>query len=226
MKKLLVISPHPDDEVLGAGGILLKAKKNGFNTKVLTVSTNFPEPILKKRLDLSLKESSRAHKILKVDKSVYFNIPTLTLQRQSIPDLTFKISNEILNFKPDIVIIPFPDRHQDHKFIFDLSMTVTRPKGIAKNIKIVACMEIPSATYYSAPSIEPNFYPNWNIDVSEFINLKAQALTKYKTTLSKEEYARSKKAIFSLASFRGSQVNFKYAESFYIVRMQSAKKLY
>ena len=26
-KKLLVISPHLDDEVLGAGGILIKAKK-------------------------------------------------------------------------------------------------------------------------------------------------------------------------------------------------------
>ena len=226
MKKLLVISPHPDDEVLGAGGILLKAKKNGFRTKVLTVSTNFSEPILKKRLDLSLKESAQAHKILKVDKSIYFNIPTLTLSRQSIPDLTLKISNEISNFGPDIVIIPFPDRHQDHKLVFDLSMTVTRPKSIAKNIKIVACMEIPSATYYSAPSIEPNFYPNWNIDVSDVINLKAQALTKYKTTLSKNEYARSKKAIFSLASFRGSQVNFKYAESFYFVRMPSAKKLF
>ena len=55
------------------------------------------------------------------------------------------------------MIIPFPDRHQDHKIVFDLGMTVTRPKGVAKDIKIVACMEIPSATYYSAPSIEPIF---------------------------------------------------------------------
>ena len=225
MKKLLVISPHPDDEVLGAGGILLKAKKKGFKTKVLTISTNFPEPITKKRLDISLKESKQAHKILKVDKSVYFNIPTLTLSSQRIPNLTSKISYEIKQFNPDIVIIPFPDRHQDHKLVFDLSMTVTRPKSSAKNIKIVACMEIPSATYYSAPSIEQNFYPNWNIDISDNIKNKAKALTKYKTTLSKNEYARSKKAIYSLASFRGSQVNFKYAESFYIVRMQSEKSI-
>ena len=69
MKKLLVISPHPDDEVLGAGGILIKAKKNGFKTKVLTISTNFPEPIIKNRLELSLKEARQAHKILKVDES-------------------------------------------------------------------------------------------------------------------------------------------------------------
>ncbi len=226
MKKLLVISPHPDDEVLGAGGVLLKAKSNGFKTKVLTISTNFPEPITKKRLDISLKESTKAHKILKVDESVYFNIPTLTLSKQNVPNLTLRISKEISNFKPDIVIIPFPDRHQDHKIVFDLGMTVTRPKGVAKDIKIVACMEIPSATYYSAPSIEPNFYPNWNIDISKTIKQKANALTKYKTTLSKSESARSTKSIYSLASFRGSQVNLNYAESFYIVRMHSKEKIF
>ena len=95
MKKLLVISPHPDDEVLGAGGLLVKAKKNGFKTKVLTLSTNFPEPITKERLEISLKESTKAHRILKVDKSVYFNIPTLTFSRQNIPNLTSRISKEI-----------------------------------------------------------------------------------------------------------------------------------
>ena len=225
MKKLLVISPHPDDEVLGAGGLLVKAKKNGFKTKVLTLSTNFPEPITKERLEISLKESKKAHKILKVDKSVYFNIPTLTFSSQNIPNLTSRISKEISNFKPDIVIIPFPDRHQDHKIAFDLSMTVTRPKGVSKNIKIVACMEIPSATYYSAPSIEPNFYPNWNIDISDTIKQKAKALTEYQSTLSKSESARSTKAIYSLALFRGSQVNLNYAESFYIIRMQSKKNI-
>tara|TARA_A100000164_G_C21787437_1_gene714100 strand:- start:289 stop:969 length:681 start_codon:yes stop_codon:yes gene_type:complete len=225
MKKLLVISPHPDDEVLGAGGLLVKAKKNGFKTKVLTLSTNFPEPITKERLEISLKESTKAHRILKVDKSVYFNIPTLTFSRQNIPNLTSRISKEISNFKPDIVIIPFPDRHQDHKIVFDLSMTVTRPKGVSKNIKIVACMEIPSATYYSAPSVEPNFYPNWNIDISGTIKQKAKALTEYRSTLSKTESARSTKSIYSLASFRGSQVNLNYAESFYIVRMQSKKNI-
>jgi len=226
MKKLLVISPHPDDEVLGAGGILIKAKKNGYKTKVLTISTNFPEPIIKKRLDSSLKEASQAHKILKVDKSVFFNIPTLTLSKKNVPELTARIFNEISNFSPDIVLIPFPDRHQDHKIVFDLCMTVTRPKGVARNIKLVACMEIPSSTYYSAPAIEPNFYPNWNVDISDTVKQKAKALTKYKSTLSKNEDARSSKAIFSLASFRGSQANLKYAESFYIVRMQSKKNLF
>ena len=34
-KKLLVIAPHPDDEVLGCGGLISKVKAGGGNVHVL-----------------------------------------------------------------------------------------------------------------------------------------------------------------------------------------------
>ena len=225
-KKILVIAPHPDDEVLGAGGILAKSKELGYKTKVVTVGTNFVSPIIKKKLDISISEAKKAHKILKVDKSIFFNIPALSIHKQPTEILTNRIYEEIKNFEPSIVLIPFPDRHQDHKVVFDLSMTVTRPKGIGKKISLVACYEVPSSTYFSAPKIEPNFYPNWNVNISSSIKKKINALKKYKSTLSKNEFARSTKAIDSLASFRGSQVGFNYAESFYIIRLQSKNVLF
>lgn len=225
-KKILVIAPHPDDEVLGAGGILAKSKKFGYKTKVLTICTNFAPPIKEKKLIDSLKEAKKAHKILKVNESIFFNIPALTVNKVPTQILTSRIHNEIKNFNPSIVLIPFPDMHQDHKTVFNLCMAVTRPKGIGKNISLVACYEVPSATYYSAPQIEPNFYPNWNVDISNSIKKKTNALKEYKSTLHKNETARSTKAINSLASFRGSQVGFNYAESFYIIRQRSKDILF
>ena len=225
-KRILVIAPHPDDEVLGAGGILAKSKELGYKTKVLTIGTNFAPPIDEKKLTNSLNEAKKAHKILRVDKSIFFNIPALTIHKEPTEVLTSRIYDEIKNFEPSIVLIPFPDMHQDHKTVFNLSMTVTRPKGIGKKISLVACYEAPSATYFTAPKIEPNFFPNWNVDISSTIKKKSNALKEYKSTLSKNEFARSVKAINSLASFRGSQVGFNYAESFYIIRLQSNNILF
>lgn len=225
-KKILVIAPHPDDEVLGAGGILYKSKNFGYKTKVLTICTNFPPPLEKKKLNNCIKEAKEAHKVLKIDESVFFNIPALTLQNESTKILTNRIYNEIKEFEPSIVLIPFPDMHQDHKTVFNLCSVVTRPKGIGKKISIVACYEVPSATYYSAPKIEPNFYPNWNIEITSSIKKKCDALNKYKSTLDRNEFARSTRAINSLAMFRGSQVNFKFAESFYIIRFLSKNVLF
>ena len=34
-KKLLVISPHPDDEVLGAGGLIAKYNSKGYHVTIL-----------------------------------------------------------------------------------------------------------------------------------------------------------------------------------------------
>ena len=37
------------------------------------------------------------------------------------------IYNIINNFKPSAVFIPFPDRHIDHRTVFDCAMVNTRP---------------------------------------------------------------------------------------------------
>ena len=41
MKKIIVISAHPDDETLGAGGTLLKHKENGDELYWLIVTNIF-----------------------------------------------------------------------------------------------------------------------------------------------------------------------------------------
>ena len=40
MSKILVIAPHPDDELLGAGGMMIKNIKEGNEVYVCVVTSN------------------------------------------------------------------------------------------------------------------------------------------------------------------------------------------
>ena len=41
-KRALIITPHPDDEILGAGGYIKKLSESGCEVNVLTVSGHLP----------------------------------------------------------------------------------------------------------------------------------------------------------------------------------------
>ena len=44
------------------------------------------------------------------------------------------ISKEIDSIKPQIVLCPFPDRHIDHRLVFESVMVATRPIGVGNKI--------------------------------------------------------------------------------------------
>ena len=48
-KRILVVAPHPDDESLGAGGLIAKYSAKGDEVFVLTVSGHLP-PLYSRRI--------------------------------------------------------------------------------------------------------------------------------------------------------------------------------
>ena len=113
---------------------------------------------------------------------------------------------------------PFPDRHIDHRLVFESALVATRPvPGV--DIELVAAYETLSETHWNAPYIEPNFTPNLVIDIDNFIDQKIAALTCYQSQITMDEGPRSVKAVKALAQFRGTQSGFDFGEALYIIRM-------
>jgi len=217
--RMLVIAPHPDDEVLGAGGVMSSFSSNGGDLYVLTVAAHMP-PLYSEEVHLkTLGEAKKAHEILGVKESFFLNIPALSIKDQDQAEFNKKILEIIKKIKPQILLIPYLDRHIDHKLIFEAAMVASRPVGIGKNIKILAAYETLSETHWNAPHIETNFTPNWVVDISKYITQKMKAMSAYESQLHKFPEPRSLEALKALALFRGSQSGFGYGEGFHIVRM-------
>ena len=220
-KRVLVVAPHPDDETLGVGGTIAKYSAQGDEVFVLMVSGHLPPIYSRKAYEETVSEAYSAFSVLGVKKSEFLEIPATMIGDQPLHEVNGRISKVVNDFNPHIVLCPYPDRHIDHRLVFDSVMVATRPVGLGKDIKIVAAYETLSETHWNAPHIEPNFTPNWVVDISDHISEKLNALECYKTQISEFPGPRSIEAVEALAKFRGTQAGFGYGEGFHIVRMIS-----
>lgn len=220
-KRILIVAPHPDDETLGVGGTIAKHSKSGDEIFILIVSGHLPPLYDREEYEKTVSEAYSAFNILGASKSKFLEIPATLIGDQPINEFNGKISSVVNDFNPHIVFCPYPDRHIDHRLVFDSLMVATRPVGKGKNIELVAAYETLSETHWNAPHIEPNFTPNWVVDISDSIDTKVAALECYKSQISDFPGPRSIEAVKSLAVFRGTQAGFAYGEGFHVVRMIS-----
>ena len=220
-KKALVISPHPDDETLGVGGSIAKLINQGHDVHILTISGHLPPLYKREDYDKTIKEAHKAYDILGVSHSKFLEIPATMIGDEPIHILNNKIASVINEYRPNFVFCPFPDRHIDHRLIFESTLVATRPVSVGADIELVAAYETLSETHWNAPYIEPNFTPNLVIDISKYINQKVEAMKCYRSQLTINKGPRSVKAVKALAQFRGSQSGFDFGEALYIIRMVS-----
>jgi len=220
-KRVLVVAPHPDDETLGVGGTIAKYSAQGDEVFVLIISGHLPPIYSRKVFEETVSEAYSAFSVLGVEKSEFLEIPATMIGDQPLHEVNARISKVVNDFNPHIVLCPYPDRHIDHRLVFDSVMVATRPVGVGSDIEIVAAYETLSETHWNAPHIEPNFTPNWVVDISDHISKKLNALECYKSQISEFPGPRSIEAVEALAIFRGTQAGFGYGEGFHIVRMIS-----
>ena len=218
-KRVLVVAPHPDDETLGAGGTIAKFTARGDEVAVLTVSGHLPPLYAREHYETTVAESKRAFEILGVSKSWFLEVPATMIDDQPVSVLNGKVAAVVAGFEPQIVLLPYWDRHIDHRLVFDSVMVATRPVGHGRRIEIVAAYETLSETHWNAPQIEPNFVPNWVVDITAELPRKIEAAKCYQSQIPPFPGARSIEALEALARFRGTQAGFAAGEGFHVIRM-------
>ena len=220
-KRVLVVAPHPDDETLGVGGTIAKFSSQGDEVFVLIVSGHLPPLYSREDYEITVSEAHSAFDLLGVAKSEFLEIPATMIGDLPLHEFNGKISKIFNEFNPHIVFCPYPDRHIDHRLVFESVMVATRPVGVGKDIEIVAAFETLSETHWNAPHIEPHFTPNWVIDITKHIDKKLDAMKCYESQVVDFPGPRSIQAVEALAKFRGTQAGFGFGEGMHIIRMVS-----
>lgn len=212
--KVLVISPHPDDETLGCGGTLLnhKKKKDKIYWSIITKISNL------KKKKLRDKEISKVSKKYNFQNMIQANYLTSELKKGDVSNLIKFFKKQIETIKPNIIYLPFyGDIHSDHRIIFDSFMPFS--KSFRFNfLKKILCYEVLSETNFQVGHLK-SFRPNYFVNITPYINEKIKIMQIYKSEVKKHPFPRSKDSIISLAKLRGTQINKKYAEAFEVIKI-------
>ncbi len=224
MNKVLIIAAHPDDDILGCGGLMSKYR-NQIEFKVIFIAegsscrfTNeqiHNEDVLK-IIEKRNKYAVNALKVLGVNNYNFYNLPCGRLDQIPIIDINKIIENEIQIFNPDTVFThSFNDTNNDHLIVHRATQMATRPVSSIFVKKLYTYEVLSSSEWRYTQNFSPTYFES--LSKNDVMN-KWLALSEYKTEIKNFPYPRSEEGIHSLAKYRGIQCANYYAEAFRLIR--------
>jgi len=215
---ILVVAPHPDDEILGCGGIIKRKVMEKNSLYVLIITRGTPKLYSEKGLENVRKEAINAHRLLGVNETVFFDFHAPELDITSTAEIVREITTVIKRFGINEMYIPHRgDIHSDHRVVANACYVAARPVN-NNTVKSVFAYETLSETEWAPPFGDDAFIPNHFVDVTNYFNDKLLAMECYKSQIKTFPNPRSLDALIALASFRGATVGVERAEAFMTIR--------
>lgn len=216
--KVLVVSAHPDDEIIGCGGTLLKHVSEGDDVYwVIITNISEKQGFSRERVESRQAEIGKVASMLGFKRVVKMNYPTMSLDDTALNSLIPKLSKVFSELEPErIYVMNRSDAHSDHRITFDAVMACTKSfrYPFVKSVLMYECI---SETEFAPALPEKVFIPNYFVDVSAFFSRKMEIMKVYESELAEHPFPRSARNMEALAVFRGAKAGVEYAEAFQLI---------
>lgn len=233
-QRVLVISPHADDETYGCAGTIARIKSLGGQAFVLLASTGSLDHYGAAGTGSSmhhvtgatrLKEFQSVMELLKVDDwEVLFTADETHLALDVVPrkELVALIERHsrlaIEKVQPTMLMIPSLSYNQDHEALFRACMTAARPGLRTERHFIPNVLAYDNTSLFWAEEHE-QFHPNFYIDISGFLRVKLEALRSHASQIRGGHFHGSPDGLELQTKLRGREISVEAAEGFRALRM-------
>lgn len=222
--KILVLSPHMDDEVIGCGGTLYKHIRNGAEVTVVYMTDGrYGSTALqnltgeeRRRVEIELiqtrkHEARLAMKALGVKEGIFLDAEETNLI--STKEIQTRLRQILDSIQPDLVYLPFfLEEHPDHLATSQVLLDAT--EGVNFQFDCLGY------------EVWTPLFPNCLVEISDVVEVKKQALEHYKSQLAEKDYIHSQ---LGLNAYRSSALLYKrdgFAEAFFLAPLSEYRKLY
>lgn len=207
--RCLMVCPHPDDEMLGAGGVLVKHAANFDVCCISSAGVACGDVSAEERADIRIAEFGKVMDALGVRNRWIFKTFGKPPFIGQIDGMFGDYCAALDMAKYDYVFMPHPrDGHPEHQYITNVLMKrIMRRKGWRKNATVV---------FYEVWT--PMEDVTWYEDISEVAERKFKVLGLYESQLGWTNYPAR---VDGLDKYRGMLGgNVEYAEAFNLVPVE------
>jgi LmbE family N-acetylglucosaminyl deacetylase len=227
--RICVIAPHADDEILGAGGLLIAAQRAGIPSYV-QFATVSGFSVLRGGTDSTLEQRTREvesvmNALAVTGYDVCFRGPEHHLRLDAVPQHTLLTWMESVSpcslrrVRPTVVAIPSEKHnHQDHRALHDACIAMVRTDSATVDGSLaVLAYEIPGTGQTGLAAFKPTLYIRMD---PIHVERKCELFTLYASQVSSGCQMRTAEAIRALARYRGMEAGYEFAEAYELLRWQ------
>ncbi|MDO8435355.1 MAG: PIG-L deacetylase family protein [bacterium] len=224
MKTVLVVAAHPDDEVLGCGGTIVKWVREGAQVYTLIFGegpwsrySDRAEGFGQADVQQVSTFTAEAARILGTTETFTFKFPDNQFDRVPLLDLVKTVEDIKARVRPDVVLTHSrADLNIDHQLTYRAVLTACRPHP-EETVREIYSFEIPSSTEWNYPQA---FQPNYFVNIGVALDQKIAALRCYATEMKAFPFPRSEEALRAIAMRWGSVAGMSAAEAFEVIRIR------
>lgn len=217
----LVVVAHPDDEVLGFAATGAKLAREGQIVQPVILCGSVDARTMRPTNKELFEDVKSANQVLGFEEPMLGHFPNIRMNTVDHIEIVQFIEKQILEYQPTRIFTHHPsDLNDDHVQVSKACMAAARlfqRRGDIFPLQSLSFMETLSATDWSFSSCGAQFNPNCFVDVTDSIEIKIAALSKYRGVMRQAPHPRSPEIIRGHAAYRGGQCGKRYAEAFQTV---------
>lgn len=215
---ILVVAPHPDDETIGAGGLMLRAAAAGRPVHWLIVTTMRPEDGWP-----AARMAAREDEIAAVTQDYGFagvhrlGLPTTRLDTLPLGDVVAAIAAVVKEVQPEVLLLPHRgDAHSDHQVVHDAGAACAkwfRYPSVQWTLAYETLSETDAAIQQMLPFRRDVF-----VDIGDYLERKIEITRRFKGEFHDFPFPRSETAVRAQGQMHGVAAGYQAAEAFMLLR--------
>ena len=211
-ERLLVLAPHPDDEVIGCGGLIALHLREKRAVSVVVVTDGSDAGDAQSREE----ESRKGLEIVGGARVRFLRFKDRQLESH-IADAQAKLRAVIEEFKPDLIAVPSPvEIHPDH-----VALSRALCELIQNDPLLFADHAVARIAFYE---VSCPLRPNTLVDISSVADLKFSAVNAHESQRAFRPYAAY---VEGLNAYRGMTLppEVRYAEGFWVIALPALRTI-